>query len=859
MKPTRIVNVTPSIPSELSRLPELARNLRWSWNHDQVALFRWLDEELWESTGHNPVRMLNVIAQERLDDAAQDDAFLAHLDRVSRNVDAYMAADVSWFRRTRASEGAPLVAYFSAEFGLTESLTIFAGGLGMLAGDHLKSASDLGNPLIGVGLLYQQGYFRQVLNRAGWQQEYYDNNDFNNLPLTQETGPDGKPLEVGIPFPGRIVKAHIWRAQVGRVPLYLLDTNIAENSEEDQKITDQLYGGDREYRLKQEIVLGIGGCRALDVLGFKPAVCHMNEGHTAFVCLERTRMLMKEYNVSFNEARYASGASLVFTTHTPEAAGHDYFAPDLTWRYFEEYARELGLNRQEFLALGRINPVDDGEQFCMTVLCLRIASKTNAVSRLHGVVSRDMWQGIWPGVPMDEVPIGYITNGVHFRSWISNEMDQLYDRYLGPQWRREPASVELWRRIDSAPAAELWSSHERRRERLVSFARRRLHAQMVGWGMPAQQIAAADEALNPDALTIVFARRFVPYKRINLVLKDPDRLARILNNPDKPVQIIFAGKSHPADPYGHEVIQQIVGLSRQDRFKNRLVFIEGYDMNVARYLTQGADIWLNNPRRLHEACGTSGMKAAANGALNLSTLDGWWDEAWDMTDPEEEPVGWAIGNRDSYNNWEEQDQIEANSIYDLLENEVIPTFYDRGPDRIPRRWIARMKSSIKHLCHEFNTHRMVHEYTDGFYLPCAKQAEVLLSNNLKPSKELAAWVKRIEASWALVKVFDVNSSPSTDFHVGEKISVSAKVFLGDLKADDIRVELYAGKLNLNGDIENPEIIKMKPGKKDSTGITYETTEVICKHSGPYGFIVRALPTHENMIWPLIPGYITWAS
>ena len=587
VKPVHAFQVVPSLPAPLDGLRQLAHNLRWAWDHSTIELFRRLDSDLWETTGHNPVRMLGLLEQGQLQALARDESFLAHLARTTRELDSYMAAESTWYSRTYGAVEGLRVAYFSAEFGLSECVSIFAGGLGVLAGDHLKSASDLGIPLAAVGLLYQQGYFRQYLNAAGWQQESYEDNDFQNLPLSLERQPDGRPISIHVTYDGRNVTAQVWRVQVGRVPLYLLDTNLAENRPEDRDITDQLYGGDLEMRLKQEILLGIGGYRALEALGIEPTVCHMNEGHSAFLGLEWVRRLMEKRKLSFAEAREVASAGLIFTTHTPVPAGHDYFSPGLMDRYLGEYMSRCGLSRWEFLGLGRQNPHNDAEEFCMTVLALRLAASSNGVSKLHGKVSRQMWKAIWPGVPEDEIPIGHITNGVHFRSWISYEMNQLYDRYLGPQWREEHADSKLWRRAESIPAEELWRTHERRRERLVAYARRCLREQLHRRGASPSEVNAADEVLDPDALTIGFARRFATYKRAALLLRDPVRLDRILNQAGRPVQIVFAGKAHPRDDAGKALIQQIVKTAQLPQFRRRIVFLEDYDMAVARYLVQG--------------------------------------------------------------------------------------------------------------------------------------------------------------------------------------------------------------------------------------------------------------------------------
>jgi glycogen phosphorylase len=859
MKPIQTFSVIPSLPAPLERLRELAYNLRWAWNHDTIELFRRLDSELWESTDHNPVLMLGSIEQQRLESAAADESFLSHLERVCREFDAYLDGSSSWFQRKFGRTEQPMVAYFSAEFGLTECLSIFAGGLGVLAGDHLKSASDLGVPLVAVSLLYQQGYFRQSLNAGGWQEEAYEDNDFRNLPLRLERRPDGEPLTIEVAFPGDTVVAQIWRAKVGRVTLYLLDTNLAANKRsEDRDITDQLYGGDLNNRIRQEVLLGIGGFRALEALGVHPTVYHMNEGHSAFLALELTRRLMESHALSFAEARELASAGLIFTTHTPVEAGHDYFPPDLMDRYFCAYFPKLNLDRRQFLALGRRNAADDGESFCMTVLALRMAASANGVSKLHGKVSRGVWQSIWPGVPLDEVPIGHVTNGVHFRSWISYEMNQLYDRYLGPNWREQPADQNLWRRVGSIPAEELWRTHERRRERLVAFARRKLLEQLKKRSAPQAEIAAAEEVLDPEALTIGFARRFATYKRATLFLRDMERLARILNNTDRPVQIIFAGKAHPRDDAGKELIRQIALLTRQPTFRRRMVFIEDYDMSITRYLVQGADVWLNTPLRPMEASGTSGMKAVANGVLSLSTLDGWWDEAWREHGDNGGTVGWAIGTGEIRDNREHLDQLESEALYELLERDVIPSFYERSGG-LPRRWIALMKASIGSLCHFFNTHRMVCEYTERFYRAADSNYRELLADSACRARRLAEWVAKVRDQWPQVRAEVLSSGNGPEIRVGEGIRVRARIRTGSLSPEDLRVELYLGRLDADGSFMNPAPTVMAPvANGDGSGYIYEATAAPCCRSGLHGFTVRVLPSHPDLRSPYVPGLITWA-
>jgi starch phosphorylase len=636
-----------------------------------------------------------------------------------------------------------------------------------------------------------------------------------------------------------------------------LDTNVAANSPADREITGELYGGDNEMRLKQEILLGIGGYRALEAARVHPAVYHMNEGHSAFLSLEHVRRLMERYRLSFQEARELASPSLIFTSHTPVEAGHDYFAAHLMGHYFTEYHRGLGLDRDDFLALGRRNDGDQNELFCMTVLALRLAASSNGVSKLHGEVSRRMWQGIWPGVPVEEVPIGHVTNGVHFRSWISNEMNQLYDRYLGPQWR-DAANGIIWRRVETIPAEELWRTHARRRERLVALARGKLRDQLKRRGAPQSEIDAAEEVLNPEALTIGFARRFATYKRATLLLQDIERLKRILCDAKRPVQIIFAGKAHPRDGGGKELIQRIVSLARDPVFRRHVVFLEDQDMALSRNLVQGCDVWLNTPLRPMEASGTSGMKAAANGALNLSTLDGWWDEAWRAPRSDGESIGWAIGNGKPYNDPAQQDRVEAEALYDLLERDVVPAFYELGPDRLPRRWIAQMKGSLKNLCHTFNTHRMVREYTERFYLPAFERFARLEADSAAGARALSSWMGMVRREWPQVRVEAIEDGPAPESKVGDLIGVRARLRLGALSPADVSVELYLGALDAAGELVQPDTFPMRHTVSPGGGYVFEASGVPCCSSGLQGYTVRVLPHHPDLAARFVPGLITWA-
>src|SRR5579872_312309 len=853
MKSIRTFNVRPSLPAVLQPLLRLAYNLRWSWDHAEIDLFRRLDRDLWETCNRNPVLVLGSVQQSVLEAAAKDDSFLAHMKGVVDKLDTYVTGEGSWYRRNHPEERDMLVAYFSAEFGITECLSIFAGGLGVLAGDHLKASSDLGLPLVGVGLLYQQGYFRQYLNAAGWQQEAFESNDFHTWPI--ELVPN---VKVPIELPDGRVDAQVWKVNVGRIPLYLLDTNLPSNRPEDRKITAQLYGGNLEMRMRQEILLGVGGYRALEALGVRPTVYHMNEGHSAFLAIEHVLHLMETGKLTFSEARVLASASLVFTTHTPVAAGHDYYPSFLIDRYFSEFLRRTGASRSELLGLGRQDPSNEAEDFCMTVLALRLASHSNGVSKLHGAVSRQMWNRIWPGLPESEVPIGHVTNGVHFRSWVSLEMNQLYDRYLGPKWREEPADAKLWQRTETIPAAELWRTHERRRERLVAYARRRLREQLLSRGAPKPAVEFADEVLSPDALTIGFGRRFASYKRATLLLRDSDRLARILNHPDHPVQILFAGKAHPQDDAGKQLIQAIVHLAERPEFRQKLVFLENYDVATARCMVQGCDVWLNTPLRPLEASGTSGMKALANGVINVSTLDGWWDEAWLMAQATGAEIGWAIGGGEHYDDPYQQDQSEAEALYELLEHEIVPTFYDRRSDGLPRKWIGLMKSSIATLCPQFNMQRPAMQYTDEVYVAAHRQFGNLGAGGATRAREVAAWLRKVETEWPRLSVESTRDGVS-EIGLGEEVLVSAKVTLNTLSPDEVSVEVLAGLVDADNNLKDPVVLPMHLCERDPSG-SYLFQAVVrpSARSGLHGYAIRVLPRHADSIRPYLPGLIKWA-
>ena len=848
-------NVVPSLPENLEKLREVAYNLHWSWNPDSRELFRRLHMELWEDTSHNPVMMLGRISQERLMEVSHDDGFIAHLDRVYNKLQSYLT-EKTWFKKNYDYGDSFNIVYFSAEFGLTECLQTYSGGLGVLAGDHLKASSDLGIPLIGLGLLYKEGYFQQYLNSDGWQHERYEINDFDNLPMILVKDKKGESLMLSVNLAEREVFFQVWKIQIGRIPLYLLDTNVTKNSENDRKITETLYGGNVETRIQQEIILGIGGIRTMHSLGIKPMVCHMNEGHSAFLSLERMRYAIQKEGLSFNEAKEVGYHSNIFTTHTPVPAGIDVFSNDLVEKYFGSYYRnELKISDNEFYSLGTIYKNSESNVFNMAHLAMNTAGYINGVSKLHGEVSKKMWVSGFRNVPFNEIPIGFVTNGVHIRSHISHEMEQLLLQYIGEKWVDNPASTNLWERIDKIPDEELWRTHERRRERLVAFARRRLKRQIKNRGGSQEELATAAEILDPNALTIGFARRFATYKRATLIFRDIDRLADIVNNKEHPVQFIIAGKAHPKDEEGKRFIQEIFQIAKEDRFRRRIVFIENYDMNVAHYLVEGCDIWLNNPRRPFEASGTSGMKVIANGGLNFSVLDGWWDEGFD---PE---VGWKIGNGEEYSDPDYQDEVESRQLYTTLESQIVPLFYSKGEDNIPRRWIAKIKNSMKKLGPFFNTHRMVQEYFAKYYREAYEKRVLLLENDWTEGKQLTAWKEKIIENWTNVKVINVDTNGgSKSLLVGQEFPVKAQIELGSLTPEDVEVQIYYGPIeNEDNPTLNSTVVMEAESPKSKNGHFDYSGSVICQKSGHQGFTIRILPNHHLLINPFELDVVYWAS
>jgi starch phosphorylase len=839
--------VKPKLPPVLKPLEEIARNLWLSWNFDAVQLFIRLDYDVWLQSSQSPVRTLGMVSQERLAEAAKDDSYLAALNEVYARFLKYKKAE-TWYRGSKRD----VVAYFSMEYGMDVSFPIYSGGLGMLSGDHMKTSSDMGLPLVGIGLLYRQGYFRQYLNADGFQQESYPENDWYNMPVERKTGKDGNPVKITVDLASRQAAAQIWEVKVGRSSLYLLDTNIDENPQDIRNITAALYGGDKETRIQQEILLGIGGIRALRALGINPAVTHMNEGHSAFLGLERIREIMIEKHFNFEEAKEAVWPTNIFTTHTPVPAGNERFDVPLMEKYFNTWPQILGISWKDFLSLGRERPYDDNESYCMTILALKLAAYANGVSRLHGAVSREMWKGLWPGLPLEEVPIGHVTNGVHPRTWVSNNMSDLLNRYFGPHFEEEPTDLAIWNRMDRISDEELWRTHERRRERLVAFARDRIRQNLKRNGAVERRIQQAEDALSPYALTLAFARRFATYKRGNLLLRDPERLLRLLKDTERPIQLIFAGKAHPMDMPGKDLIRSIVHFAEQYDVESRIIFLENYDMAMAHYLTAGADLWLNTPRRPLEASGTSGMKAAMNGVLNCSILDGWWDEAYNAE------VGWAIGRGEEYEDTNLQDEVESKALYDLLEREIIPLFYQRGRDGLPREWIKRMKTCMREIGQSMSSHRMLMDYSYNFYFPALKNYRRMIKDEYEEAKSLGAYLDKLRKSWDSLRILKLESNARPVMHRGDSLTVTTVIDLGPLKPEELTVELYHGAVsNQSNTIEQARRAEMRPVGQEGNQHLFQV-KVECADTGWQGHTVRILPKHEALVHPYRSGFIKWA-
>ena len=843
-------NVVPTLPAPLEPLREMSFNVWWTWEPSARRLFRHLDPELWDRTNHNPVRMLQLSRQARLEELATDKNFLREITTVHDAFAKYIARQDTYGKTGAGAALQKPVAYFSAEFGFHESIPNYSGGLGILSGDHCKSASDLDLNFVAVGLLYRHGYFRQEIDREGIQHAISLNQNFHHLPIREVRAGDA-PLLISVRVLDRDVRAKVWQLHVGRIDLYLLDTDIPENNAEDRLITAELYGGDLEMRMRQEIVLGIGGVHALNALGIEPEVFHMNEGHSAFLGLERIRRFILDKQLDFYSAVQVAASANIFTTHTPVPAGNDAFPREMMRKYFGSFATELGLPFDEFFSFGqtRTNTTDP---FSMTILALRLSRHSNGVSKLHGEVSRGLWKDVWSGVPEHEVPITSVTNGIHTKTWMAPEFSALYDKYLG-DWEDNLTNEDFWRRVMDIPDAALWDTHQKLKLRLVQFVRERVRKQRERIGESPESIRSANRILDPEILTIGFARRFATYKRGALLFSDKERLAKLLNDTTRPVQFIFAGKSHPRDEGGKALIQEVYKFSRQSEFHNRIVFVEDYDTYIARRLVQGVDLWLNNPLRPLEASGTSGMKAPPNGGLNLSVLDGWWCESYNGNN------GWAIGAEIGDGSVEFQSEVDAASLYQLLENQIIPLYYAKPDGKLPLAWLQLMRESIRSVTPVFNTHRMVKEYTERLYAPAAQAYREFFQNGCSAASELSQWKTRIRKDWAQVRIDDVQVSNADrqNIPVGESLAVSARVRLGAVDPGNVRVEAYHGESD-NGGIKNPCVTTLSQLKSNGDGTYVYGGSVAASESGAYGFSVRVVPTHPHLHQDHELRLITWS-
>lgn len=862
-QPLQTFNVVPRLPGTLEPLRELVYNLWWSWEPAARKLFRHLDEALWERTNHNPLRMLQLCRQSRLEELARDEGFVAELGEVVEKFRAYLARPDTYGRRRAKNGGSgggrgELVAYFSAEFGFHESVPNYSGGLGILSGDHCKSASDLDLPFCAVGLLYRHGYFRQQINREGLQEAVQLNQNFYNLPV-QEIRPGGdpaeEPLKIRVELPGREVIAKVWRLAIGRINLYLLDTDLPENSAEDRAITAQLYGGDTEMRIRQEIVLGMGGPRALAALGLKPSVYHMNEGHAAFLGLERIRHFVRAHQLDFRSALQIVAAAGIFTTHTPVPAGNDAFSRELMHRYFGDYPTQVGIDFEYFFSLGQttIHRTDD---FSMTILALRTARQANGVSRLHGEVSKGLWKDVWAGVPESEVPITSITNGIHTKTWAAPEFMELYTKHLGADWEEHLTDQKFWRGVIDIPDETLWETHQALKRRLIGFARGRVRAQRERLGESPEALRQVNNLLNPDILTIGFARRFATYKRGALLFSDPDRLLRLLHHPERPVQFVFAGKAHPRDDGGKKVIQQVYQFTRNPQFANRVVFIEDYDAYIGRRLYQGVDLWLNNPLRPLEASGTSGMKLPPSGGLNLSILDGWWCEGYNGKN------GWPIGAEITEGTVEFQNEVDIASLFHVLETQVVPLYYAKPDGRLPIAWLQLMRESIRSVLPVYNTHRMVKEYHERLYERAADHYRTLSAKGGARAVELSRWKDRMRRDWNQVRVSEValEHPERQNILVGDAVGVSARVALGPIDPGEVLVQVYYGPTRGENEIAAPTILVLKDFEKLPEPGCYRYRGTIpSTESGAYGFSVRVVPIHPLLTQDHELRLIAWAA
>ena len=847
------ITVNPQLPKRIEKLGEISNNLWWAWNTEFLRLFQKIDMDLWEQCSKNPIKFLKQVSQDRLEKVSKDIAFLKEYDKVTENFENYMNSKNTWFSNKYPGNKKDLIAYFSAEYGLDETIPIYSGGLGILSGDHLKSASDLGIPLVGVGLLYKHGYFNQKINGYGQQETEYNSIDLYDLPINPVKDDKGDDLTIYVKFPKRRLYLKVWQINVGRVKLYLLDSDIPKNNEEDRDVTLKLYGGDQEMRIRQEIVLGMAGVSLLTkYLGLKPTVYHMNEGHSAFLNLEIIKNIIKEKQVSFEVAKDIASSKTVFTTHTPVPAGNDIFPIELVEKYFKDFWPRLGITREEFLKLGMKPGPDLDKGFNMGILALKIAGKKNGVSKLHGAVSRELFSEVWPNIAANESPIGYVTNGIHTCSWLAPKLKELYNKYLIPYWQDNIHHDYVWEKIKNIPDDKLWSAHVERKRKLINLVKENTTERLRRSGYSYEEINEIVSKLNPDALTIGFARRFATYKRATLIFKDIERMTQIMNNAGKPVQLIFAGKAHPADKEGQDLIKYIHEVSMMPQFKGKIFLLENYNIAMSRYLISGVDVWLNNPRRPMEASGTSGQKASVNGVINFSVLDGWWAEGYTQNN------GWTIGTNAEYDSYEAQDMADSQSMYHTLEEKIIPTYYDRDKNGISKRWMEIMKNSIMTTGGKYSTSRMLVDYTNELYIPLCNLTKKYYEN-IENVAAYNAWKKDLIENWKDIKITQENNNfDNITIDAGNNIEVGCEVELPNIDVNNVTVEAYYGKILDNGVVENVSIIPMQLQEADEENRKYfYTTKIELTTGGNYGYTFRVMPRHEMLLEPANLNLVKW--
>ena len=835
------ITVNPQLPKRIEKLSEIANNLWWSWNVEFLRLFKRIDRDLWERIEKNPVKFLRLVSQERLEQATKDADFLREYDRIVQDFENYMNSKNTWFSKQFPNNKDDLIAYFSAEYGLDQILSIYSGGLGILSGDHLKSASDLGIPLVAVGLLYKNGYFHQKINGYGDQETEYKSLDVGALPIKPVKDDNGKDLLVYVKFPKRRLYLKVWQIQVGRVNLYLMDSDIPENHEEYRNVTTTLYGGDQDMRIAQEIVLGMAGVCLLRRLGLKPTIYHMNEGHSSFLLIELIKNVIKEKEISFEMARDIVSSQTVFTTHTPVPAGNDIFPLDLIEKYFKGYWDRLGITKEQFLELGMAPKANLNSAFNMGILALKIAGKKNGVSKLHGAVSRELFNDVWPEIAADESPITHVTNGIHTCSWLAPNLKELYNEYLMPYWQDNIYKESTWEKIHDIPDEKLWQAHMVRKQKLMEIVKNNVSTRLKRSGYHYDEINQITSKLNPNALTIGFARRFATYKRATLLFRDLERITQIVNNSERPVQILIAGKAHPKDKEGQDLIKYIHEISMKPQFKGKIILLENYNMELSRYLISGVDVWLNTPRRPMEASGTSGQKASVNGVINFSILDGWWAEGYNQRN------GWAIGTNAEYESYEEQDNFDSESIYQTLENKIVPMYYDKNENGISRSWMEYMKNSISSTGGKYSTARMLVDYTTNLYMPLANLYHEYYES-LESVAEFNIFKQNLYLNWDKINITEEQNLDNITMDAGNNIEVSCKVELPNIDVENIEAQVYYGQIKDSGIVEKIDVIPMVLFEENDEDRVYTyKAKIELKTGGEYGYTFRVMPKHEMLL------------